>query len=268
MYHGDWDQTLAQHGCELPPEAFGVGGRWRGCVNAGLLRIDPKSTEVQREEQFQGMIQHVARLGESDGSYLPEQYFLVKALDHWRHIDATWNWEVFPQFYLRAGQAVSPLHGNQRCPGDVPDKAVKMFHFSGQWLEPWWFLHLSPEAGEGFLQAHFGRRDGGGLLALAVREWLTAVENMRQSAVFSLDEASNIQDHIHNLAYTADKWWTNRPDTCWFCSRRTRCCEECDSCFTDKEALDRKRRHCLQSRAAAGQRKRQQDRKQLSRWNT
>ena len=56
-----------------------------------------------------------------------------------------------------------------------PAGRVKNFHFSGQWLQPWWYIHLSPQDAKQLIQTQHAYRDPRGMVALAVEEWLLAV---------------------------------------------------------------------------------------------
>lgn len=240
MYHGRWNRALARHGAELPSEAF---WNYQGCINAGLLRIDPEPTDSGRKTQVTNMLMAASDLQEDDRSYLPEQYFLVRTLKTWRHIDVRWNYEVCPRYYVDDGGRVvsleSQLHMDWIHLGR--DQAslrrnVRMFHFSGTWLEPWWFLHLRSREGHDFVRRELEHRDPTGLVALAVEQWLAGMEEMRSSGVFSAEELSNVEEQVSRLAVHAANWWRLN-EVCSVCRKYIYFgsvlgkCEECEVCL-------------------------------------
>jgi lipopolysaccharide biosynthesis glycosyltransferase len=258
MYHGRWNRMLARHGFELPSEeAF---SQENGCINAGLLRIDPQPTELGRRSQVRNMLSAARRL--ESCSFLPEQYFLVQFLEKWHHIDVRWNCEVYPRYYVEdGGQVMSAesqlpmdwllLSSNQ----DSLQEKVHMFHFSGTWLEPWWFIHLRAEDGHNFVRHELEHRDPPGLVALAVKEWLVGMEEMRQSLVFSDNEKENVEAHVSHLAQTASHWWMMANTACPECKKllyfasELGLCEECkvqsDTASTSDQAKSEQRAQSL-----------------------
>ena len=250
MYHGRRRyRRNARHGALLPPEAFLCGGTLSGCINAGLMRIDPPATELERDVLVGSMIAAAASLDSRDQTYLPEQYFLARVVRGWRHIDVRWNCEVCPSYYVAYGGEV--VQAESELPSDWlrlgSDQAslrarVCMFHFSGTWLEPWWFLHLRAEAGHDFVRHQLEHRDPRGLVALAVYEWLAGMEEMRESFMFTEQEKASIRAHTSHLARTANDWWEAN-DVCVLCGKLVYFgsvlgrCEECHirSCASQTE---------------------------------
>jgi hypothetical protein len=241
MYHGTWDRMRAEHGKELPEdEAFGSPDAPKGCVNAGLLRIDPMSSETERQTQYAQMVKASSQLSADDQSYLPEQYFLVRRLSGWRHIDVKWNCEVCPRYYVdHKGQVVSVeslVHQDWvlLCDSQLSlQEGVRMFHFSGTWLEPWWFINRSAEDGFEFVRHQLEHRDPAGMVALAVGEWLRGIEQMQLSSVFGIADQKCIAEHVSSLSRTAHWWWSVHQEVCGVCGKLLyfaavlRQCEEC-----------------------------------------
>jgi len=243
MYHGHWNRDQAAHGQEIPAEAFynsdyGV----YGCINAGLMRLDTLPTAEQRRRFTDEMLQEVGELKERDQSYLPEQYFLVKKLPVWRHIEVKWNCEVNPLHHMDTrGNGV--VKAEEEMPKDWLQlganedelrEKVAMFHFSGKWLEPWWFLDKPPREALAFARAQFKHQDPRGMIALSVAEWLSAVEEMETSDMFE-EQAENLRYNIEYLRYKADQWWANDSVTCSRCGCKNEWyaqykdyCEECE----------------------------------------
>jgi hypothetical protein len=226
MYHGCfYYRMLARHGVELPSDAFFFRDMSYGCINAGLMRIDPQPTESERKLQVTKMISTASELQSCDASYLPEQYFLVRILTRWHHIDVRWNCEVCPRYYVGdRGQVVCTqselpmdwlLLGHNQASLQAN---VCMFHFSGTWLQPWWFIHLGAEKGHDFVRHQLEHRDPPGLVALAVHEWLAGMEKMRQSTIFTPNEKASIDAHVSGLAWTAANWWEAN-DVCSVCGK-------------------------------------------------
>merc|ERR1719422_329392 len=60
------------------------------------MRLDPLPKLQARREQVDNMIEEVALRDEP--TFLPEQYYLADKMSGWRHIDQTWNWEVWPEW--------------------------------------------------------------------------------------------------------------------------------------------------------------------------
>ncbi|CAE8605029.1 unnamed protein product, partial [Polarella glacialis] len=189
MYHGDWvSRRASTHGGLLPEEAL-----TSGCVNAGLLRLDPPADKIARRQLLEEMMEEVASLTVADESYLPEQYYLVRKLAAWRHLDVSWNCEVNPEVYVETAYSKGKARGKSSTVvvaempsdwwqlGDTEDdlaNSVGMFHFSGTHLEPWWYLHLSAASAKAVLRSHFRNRDSRGMVALAVCDWLQGIEDL------------------------------------------------------------------------------------------
>ena len=99
MYHGYWNRSLAWHGGEIPSEVFHEKSG-RGCINAGLMRLDTLLTMQERNRIVDEMLAEVEQIDERDESYLREQYCLVSKIPGWRHIAVRWNCEVNPLQYV------------------------------------------------------------------------------------------------------------------------------------------------------------------------
>ncbi|CAJ1410593.1 unnamed protein product [Effrenium voratum] len=246
MYHGRWDRSeFASHGGLLPQEAFEKDDCVRGCVNAGLLRLDPPVTSVERRELLDEMLREVAKLKEDDQSYLPEQYFLVKQIPNWHHIKVAWNCEVNPRWSVverhkgnsklekcrEVIKAELPRDWFELCETQEQLRSVGMFHFSGLWLQPWWYLNMPPTEAHQQLKKQFDKRDPPGMVALAVAEWLLAAQELKESAVFSEDETYCFKQQLGMLERTAEKWWDG-VQSCNACGAiqddYDESCEECE----------------------------------------
>lgn len=249
MYHGRWDRKDARHGEILPTEAFHDGFRVMGCINAGLMRLDPLGSKAERRKQVDDLVRKVSELTENDQTYLPEQYFLVKELPGWHHIEVAWNCEVNAEWY------VQPEPRKNRRNKDKPDKpkvqlsempadwwqlsnegnveqlrrTVGMFHFSGIWLHPWWYIHLQPDQAFTLIQKQFAYRDRRGMVALAVSDWLSALEDLRECKDIQGEQATYLLNIIDDLAWCSSCWWeVAEPcgENCTWYKDET-ICEEC-----------------------------------------
>jgi hypothetical protein len=241
MYHGSWDRTPRAHGSVIPLAAFGERNSRKGCVNAGVLRIDPAQAAERRERELKDMLRDVQRLTWEDASNLPEQYFLVHRFKTWRHLHVGWNCEVYPKYYIDEDGAVirCQLPQDWNDLGDSQEtlsRSVKIFHFSGEWMHPWWFVHLSPAQGGAAVRRLLHHRDPRGLAALAIEEWLQGLEDMQDNAAFGLEDREQIKAHVDSLQVTTRAWWHSHTQPCiscfgmaaWNWSHRTYACEECD----------------------------------------
>lgn len=243
MYHGHWNRDQAAHGQEIPAEAFYNNDHGiYGCINAGLMRLDTLPTAEQRRQFTDEMLKEVGELKERDQSYLPEQYFLVKKLPVWRHIEVKWNCEVNPMRHMDT-RGKGLVTADEEMPkdwlqlGDSEDELrekVAMFHFSGKWLEPWWFLDKPPREALAFAKKQFQNQDPRGMIALSVSEWLSAVEEMETSDIFG-EQADNLRYNIDYLREKADQWWKHDSVTCSRCGCKNEWyaqykdyCEECE----------------------------------------
>eukprot|EP00434_Breviolum_minutum_P026614 symbB.v1.2.023524.t1/scaffold2155.1/size87741/5 len=191
----------------------------------------------------------VSELTENDQTYLPEQYFLVKELPGWHHIEVAWNCEVNAEWY------VQPEPRKNRRNKDKPDKprvqlsempddwwqlsnegnveqlrrTVGMFHFSGIWLHPWWYIHLQPDQAFTLIQKQFAYRDRRGMVALAVSDWLSALEDLRECKEIQGEQATYLLNIIDDLAWCSSCWWeVAEPcgENCTWYKDET-ICEEC-----------------------------------------
>ncbi|CAK9062960.1 unnamed protein product [Durusdinium trenchii] len=240
MYHGRWDRGQAQHGVPLPPEAFYDDG-CIGCVNAGLLRFDPPANSSARRALVKNMLEQVKALSKSDESYLPEQYFMVKELNGWHHIAVAWNCEVNPEWFIQYGRGKRRAHSVLKAEmhddwwklGGTEEelrKNVHMFHFSGQWLQPWWYIHLDPEDAMKVIKKHYACRDKRGMIALAVGDWLRGIQELQKSDEYSAEQAV-FQEIIDELKHKARRWW-EEVSLCKLCKNPKEegedLCEECE----------------------------------------
>ena len=68
---------------------------------------------------------------------------------------------------------------------------VKMIHFNGKWVEPWWSLNTFCHEAVALARKQLEHSDPHGMMALAVAEWLPAVESWRR-AKFSIKSSQTI----------------------------------------------------------------------------
>ena len=281
MYHGRWDRKDVRHGEILPRVAFHDGIRVRGCVNAGLMRLDPLGSKAERMEQIDVLVRKVSELTEKDQSYLPEQYFLVKELPRWHHIDVAWNCEVNPEWFVDAKSDAEPKVLRTEMPEDwwqlgADDKGadrifrengfcgqgaksnveqlsetVRIFHFSGNSLQPWWYIHLQPGEAFTLIQKQFAFRDGRCMVALAVADWLSALQDLRACALFQRKQATYLQNIIYELARYSSSWWESARQ----CGNGCTCCKDetiCEECFVKAQGLPKKKKSCEVGRGPCG----------------
>eukprot|EP00930_Biecheleria_cincta_P046206 TRINITY_DN31875_c0_g1_i1.p1 TRINITY_DN31875_c0_g1~~TRINITY_DN31875_c0_g1_i1.p1 ORF type:complete len:460 (-),score=83.08 TRINITY_DN31875_c0_g1_i1:163-1503(-) len=247
MYHGTWgNRMLATHGQPLPADVF---ERYNGCVNAGMLRLDPaEGGKIARRKQLDEMLREVSEITEKESSYLPEQYYIVQKLQGWHHIDVAWNCEVAPLVYVdpyivsesassKVQHAVMPWDWYElgSCQEDLA-KAIGMFHFSGTFLEPWWYLHLTSDRAQALLRKQFQTRDARGMIALAVAEWLSSVAELRKSAMLGRQELEYVEELLSSLSSMVAWWWDQSTDACTVCGAVDCTAWNCDEC-TVREAM-------------------------------
>ena len=224
LYHGGYDRTCLQHGQQIPLEAF---SSWTGCINAGLIRLDPCRTRVLRAEQVASLLADVHKMEPSDASNLPEQYFLAEKLSGWRHLDVAWNAEVYPEIWPGVGKTVkaSDWHNLGSNPAELR-KNVHMWHFSGTWLQPWWFLIFEPAQAFDFLLGNHSSTDESGMAATAVQEWLQAFRQLAQ------EDVQFYQQEARPLMQKADAWYSTKTTKCarglHLIEKRVDYCPECD----------------------------------------
>ena len=60
----------------------------------------------------------------------------------------------------------SDFESQSQNPSKTANSCSPRFHFSGQWLQPWWYIHLSPEAAMQDIRKHFACRDERGTLTV------------------------------------------------------------------------------------------------------
>uniref|UniRef100_A0A7S1FH92 Uncharacterized protein n=1 Tax=Noctiluca scintillans TaxID=2966 RepID=A0A7S1FH92_NOCSC len=178
LYHGGWDGPL-EHG-ELISTAVGEDDWW--CVNAGVMRLDPATSRADRQDEVDNMMAEVRHITRK--TMLPEQYYLARRLNGWRHIDPCWNMEVGPHFSdpgfsepldSAKCQLVAP-RGTRWLQQDV--QQVNIFHFSGTNLEPWWYVDVSVDQAYAEAELEWRHRDPRRLVAVAIREWREALEKL------------------------------------------------------------------------------------------
>ena len=213
MYHGRCSEWYTpEHGGLISLEALRDG-----CVNAGLLRLDPPP-QAERHALVSEMVAEAMSIPAQEASNLPEQYYLVNKLSGWHHVSVQWNCEVVPYFYVEEASADSPSRiersrmaiawhqlGNNQ---DELREKVGMFHFSGRALHPWWYLSFSPEEATAHLNQAFCARDPRGLTSLAVSEWLTAAEELKETAkTWPEENAAVVAEVLGCLTDWAEAWW-------------------------------------------------------------
>mmetsp|Transcript_88189 Transcript_88189/g.248149 ORF Transcript_88189/g.248149 Transcript_88189/m.248149 type:complete len:529 (-) Transcript_88189:94-1680(-) len=216
-YHNArYNGKLPAHGEEIPDW---LREDWSWSPNAGVMRLDPRPTRREREEEVSGMIHDVMR--EGTASYLPEQYYLAERLPRWRNLDLHWNWEVYfewdtPHQLYPLEQAVydSWSQGWSRyyrgCEKGVPCAAtvlaeVRVWHFSGtRDTQPWGFLDLADaEAVKDFAaEVWFKFRDPSGLMATAMSEWREALDALLRS---ECDALGVVADAVQQLVVQAEE---------------------------------------------------------------
>ena len=227
MYEG----PEPSHGALIPLEMRQIFG-W--CPNAGVMRLDPAATVQQRRAQMSQVIQDVSeRRGES---YLPEQYYLAERLTNWRHMSASWNWEVSPEWddpgmiYPRsearkearrkgwAGSYFDRHYDSSKYANEVC-KRVRVWHFSGSGdTDPWRFQNLSDATAVYYAASWiFTSRDPGGVVATALFEWRQALDDLVAGVDVALD------DHpIREAAWALAEQAAEYRARAWKCER----CEE------------------------------------------
>jgi hypothetical protein len=242
MYHGHEKFRRAVRHCgEISREALECG-----CINAGLMRLDPPRGRAARRHLLDEMLNEVAGITEEEQTFLPEQYYLVRKLSGWRHIDVSWNCEVNPALYIDEGFPCSQsdqLADNSSTPtarlewADMPNdwwqlgmkheelsEVVGMFHFSGNYLEPWWYLHLSADRARASLRKQFRHRDARGMVALAISDWLLSVEELKQDRALEA-----VEELVQGLKGKRDWWAWENAKSCKHCGGEQdgSRCEEC-----------------------------------------
>ena len=241
LYHGlRCYRDMLQHGAPID-EKFLEGC----CVNAGLMRVDPPK---DTQSLLYDMLNDVAKLDYQ--TYLPEQYYLTQKFVGWTHISVAWNCEVHPCMYVNTRKILDPessaesRHEHFLSWAEMPkdwwllgtnqeelEKNVNMFHFSGRNLEPWWFLHHSATTSNADLIGQYLERDFRGMLALAVSEWLQAVDDLERDFAINHEElVGTIRKTIEELCKEAVRWasWFT---TCSECGTRVDWSKLCEECF-------------------------------------
>ena len=168
------------------------------CPNAGVLRLDPLGTPIERERQLLQMVEEMNDWGYP--SYLPEQYFLAHFFPLWHHIGQNWNYEVWYEWdvptkstNLEDAVKESKQHGwslDTGSSGEQVRSEALVWHFSGMAdTQPWIFLDLpsAEEVRKFASKVWFAARDPGGVLAAAVAEWRQALEELLSSKPTGVD---------------------------------------------------------------------------------
>eukprot|EP00419_Tripos_fusus_P054648 CAMPEP_0172808686 /NCGR_PEP_ID=MMETSP1075-20121228/7836_1 /TAXON_ID=2916 /ORGANISM="Ceratium fusus, Strain PA161109" /LENGTH=650 /DNA_ID=CAMNT_0013647869 /DNA_START=83 /DNA_END=2033 /DNA_ORIENTATION=- len=200
MHHGDRRSGKPlQHGQPIAPEC---DGWW--CVNAGVLRLDPGPTRQARRQNVASLVDDVRRIRWPTA--LPEQYFLAGRMEGWRHLDPRWNMEVGPHYddpgftwpRTQARQASAVPRGQLWLGQAVED--VRVFHFSGTKLHPWWYVDLSPQAAFDEASALWYHRDPRRLIATAIFEWRLALDaTMTAAASWPIEAQQSVYAALRRL---------------------------------------------------------------------
>jgi len=224
MHHGDRRSGKPlQHGQPIAPEC---NGWW--CVNAGVLRLDPGPTRQARRQNVASLVDDVRRIRWPTA--LPEQYFLADRMEGWRHLDPQWNMEVGPHYddpgftwpRTHARQAAAVPRSQLWLGQTVED--VRVFHFSGTKLHPWWYVDLSPQAAFDEAAAQWYHRDPRRLIATAIFEWRLALDaTMTAAASWPVEAQQPVYAAMSRLREDANahrSWavrWSTRPSECYRC---------------------------------------------------
>lgn len=180
MHHGDHrGGGRLEHGEVI--ETRTLGGRW-WCINAGVMRLDPAPSARARRRGVRSMVSEVKQLRYKTA--LPEQYFLAGRLKGWRHLDSAWNMEVGPAYEdpgftwpRELAQKAAEANRGRLWFQQAIDE-VKVFHFSGTKMHPWLSMDQTPQEAHQEALAEWRHRDPRQLVATAVLEWRTALEEV------------------------------------------------------------------------------------------
>lgn len=187
------------------------------------MRLDPSLTSRARRKDVDEMVDEVKRI--SSQTMLPEQYFLVKRLGGWRHLEPSWNMEVGPQLddpgftwpRFAARKAAADQRSHQWSQQDV--EQVRLFHFSGTRFHPWWYADLSPERTYAELTKHFAHRDPRRLVATAVYEWRVALDELlSESKGWLKEERLPLDNAVQRMRQQAGAFrvWRRQRKRCVF----------------------------------------------------
>jgi len=232
MHHGHSKERL-EHG--KPISLAGQGGWW--CVNAGVMRLDPMPGNRMKRRQVEDMVEEIRKLDYR--SCLPEQYYLSDRFDGWRHIDPSWNMEVGPLYEdpgftwpRKAARRKSAAPRNKRW-SECRVEHVKVFHFSGTKYEPWWYAHMSPEEAYEDALERWRHRDPRLLVAVAIREWRTALEEVvADSSSWSENAQRLLLEMVRDLSQES-RWWESWRE--WKAETCGQQCTRCRKMFSDSE---------------------------------
>lgn len=223
MYHGE-DDIDSAHGGLI--QRSGEGSDW--CVNAGVLRLDPRETARAREQELEDILGDVMKI--DCPSALPEQYYIVERFTGWRHLDCSWNMEVGPLYgdpgftWPRDGAREASVAPRSRAWSAQAVEDVRVFHFSGRRCHPWWYVDLSPQEAFEHASVEFCHRDPRRLVATAVREWRLALDELvAASLLWPPRPAARLQDVVARLRQRAAEYRAeHRRERC-----RLRPCHRC-----------------------------------------
>ena len=226
MHHGQWSFSCTRsHGTYWPRRAY------CGCPNAGVMVLKGNSSKFVKH-----LVSQVATIPNKAATSLPEQYFMARVMRHWKQISVAWNYEVHPSFFAAIEQSewTSPgqwSYGGQchlpaawskiGCCKHNLRSSVNLFHFSGNYLQPWWYLWLlsddnfSMKEAETIIDLEFSETDPQGRIGLAVCEWLDAVLQARDLFSAGSDKWHHVSRSIECLAKQALKYRLQCPQ----CSR-------------------------------------------------
>ena len=207
-----------KHGKPIPPECFDPP--WNSCVNAGVMRIDNKSTELERSQE----LHRLRRLLADDNmppSMLPDQFFFVRkdVLAGWSHIDSKFNQECL--------NVCTEWGGN-----DQP----ALIHYSGKFQQPFDYIHVDPSHWDQLTQYLTSRLNSDKCAAayIALLKQVNGREAPKPSE-FTLEVISRLRTRSENYAHDqgycdvcsewapssckSATWPQTRLSECWYCSR-------------------------------------------------
>lgn len=229
MFHGHWRGHI-EHG-QIISETVVGDESW--CVNAGVMRLDPRTTHTARRRHVDSMVDRIRKIGYK--SPLPEQYFLVEQINGWRHISQRWNMEVgmqyddpdsvWPLADAQLSSSTSARRGESWWSQKLSE--VVVFHFSGTRLCPWWYTDISPEKAYDEAFATWRHRDPRRLIATAVYEWRLALDEvLKASTTWRQEDRQCVEGAIGRLHAQARSYrvnldtWFDRPRKCHHCNLR------------------------------------------------
>ena len=181
MFHG-MTQMVLKHGQIIDQSEF--DSSCSGCVNAGVLRIDPLQTDAEQHCQKRTLEKLALCIPATEATMLPEQYFLVRHVPGpWHHVSALWNYEVGASVQIQNGDIEVYNTGEW---ADVNPADAVVFHFSGLDCSPWYYLVFDVAKVYEEVQTRYGWRDHSGSIAIAIQEWVSCVKEVQQFILQSL----------------------------------------------------------------------------------